>query len=190
MKASSASRSCSSTRMQTPRTSWRRQRLLRDAGFSGPVSLSHLVSGQYREYERTSTTVVDAYVRPAVSGYLERLESGLREEAFAGECLITTSAGGCLAFGEARSRPFETAMSGPVAGAVGASKLCASGSALTSPSPPTSAARALTPACSSTVVLASSTRARSSACRCRRPGSTSGRSGPAAARSPSPSAVC
>jgi N-methylhydantoinase A len=98
--------------------------LLRDAGFAGPVSLSHLVSGQYREYERTSTTVVDAYVRPAVSGYLERLESGLRDEAFAGECLITTSAGGCLAFGEARLRPFETAMSGPVAGAVGASKLC------------------------------------------------------------------
>jgi N-methylhydantoinase A len=99
--------------------------VLREAGFSGPVSLSHLVSGQYREYERASTTVVDAYVRPAVSGYLERLESGLREEAFAGECLITTSAGGCLTFGEARSRPFETAMSGPVAGAVGASKLCA-----------------------------------------------------------------
>ena len=94
-------------------------------GFAGPVSLSHLVSGQYREYERASTTVVDAYVRPAVSGYLERLESGLREEAFAGECLITTSAGGCLSFAEARSRPFETAMSGPVAGAVGASKLCA-----------------------------------------------------------------
>src|SRR5947209_8098719 len=99
--------------------------LLREAGFAGPVSLSHLVSGQYREYERASTTVVDAYVRPAVSSYLERLESGLREEAFAGECLITTSAGGCLTFGEARSRPFETAMSGPVAGAVGASKLCA-----------------------------------------------------------------
>jgi N-methylhydantoinase A len=99
--------------------------VLRESGFTGPVSLSHLVSGQYREYERASTTVVDAYVRPAVSGYLERLESGLREEAFAGDCLITTSAGGCLSFGEARSRPFETAMSGPVAGAVGASKLCA-----------------------------------------------------------------
>ena len=99
--------------------------ILREAGFAGPVSLSHLVSGQYREYERASTTVVDAYIRPAVSGYLERLESGLRGEAFGGECLITTSAGGCLSFAEARSRPFETAMSGPVAGAVGASKLCA-----------------------------------------------------------------
>ena len=99
--------------------------LLRDAGFAGPLSLSHEVTGQYREYERASTTVVDAYVRPSVSGYLDRLESGLRAESFAGECLITTSSGGCLSFAEATLRPFETVMSGPVAGAVGASKLCA-----------------------------------------------------------------
>src|SRR5215212_22742 len=98
--------------------------LLRDAGFDGPLSLSHQVTGQYREFERTSTTVVDAYVRPAVSGYLERLESGLNAEGFHGEFLITTSSGGCVAFSEARSRPFETVMSGPVAGAVGASRLC------------------------------------------------------------------
>jgi N-methylhydantoinase A len=98
--------------------------VLRDAGFDGPLSLSHQVTGQYREFERTSTTVVDAYVRPAVSGYLERLESGLDAEGFDGEFLITTSSGGCVAFTEARSRPFETVMSGPVAGAVGASRLC------------------------------------------------------------------
>jgi N-methylhydantoinase A len=100
------------------------EKVLRDGGFTGPISLSHAVSGQYREYERASTTVVDAYVRPAVSGYLERLESGLQAENFDGECLITTSSGGSVAFGDARRRPFETIMSGPVAGAVGASKLC------------------------------------------------------------------
>jgi N-methylhydantoinase A len=98
--------------------------VLRDAGFDGPLSLSHEVTGQYREFERTSTTVVDAYVRPAVSGYLERLESGLGAEGFDGEFLITTSSGGCVAFSEACARPFETVMSGPVAGAVGASRLC------------------------------------------------------------------
>jgi N-methylhydantoinase A len=98
--------------------------LLREAGFTGDISLSHQVTGQYREYERTSTTVIDAYVRPAVSGYLERLESGLRGDAFGGDCLITTSSGGCVAFHEARSRPFETVMSGPVAGAVGSGVLC------------------------------------------------------------------
>jgi N-methylhydantoinase A len=100
------------------------EKILREAGFDGPVSLSHQITGQYREYERTSTTVIDAYVRPAVSGYLERLESGLKEESVDGECLITTSAGGCIAFSEARSRPFETVMSGPVAGAVGSGVLC------------------------------------------------------------------
>jgi N-methylhydantoinase A len=100
------------------------ERRLREAGFRGDISLSHQVTGQYREYERTSTTVIDAYVRPAVSGYLERLESGLRGDAFGGDCLITTSSGGCIAFHEARRRPFETVMSGPVAGAVGSGVLC------------------------------------------------------------------
>ncbi len=102
----------------------RAEELLREYGFTGAVSLSHQTTGQYREYERTTTTVIDAYVRPAVAGYLERLEGGLREDAVDGECLITTSAGGCIGFGEARTRPFETVMSGPVAGAVGASTLC------------------------------------------------------------------
>jgi len=107
-----------------PEHELRAAELLREAGFDGPLSLSHRVSGQYREYERTSTTVIDAYVRPAVSSYLERLGAGLAGEGFAGECLITTSSGGCVAFAEAEGRPFETVMSGPVAGAVGAGRLC------------------------------------------------------------------
>ena len=49
------------------------ERLLRALGFTGDISLSHEVSGEYREYERTSTTVVDAYVRPQVSAYLAQL---------------------------------------------------------------------------------------------------------------------
>ena len=44
--------------------------LLRDAGFGGEISLSHEVSGEYREYERTCTTLVDAYLRPRVASYL------------------------------------------------------------------------------------------------------------------------
>src|SRR5690606_16406021 len=40
---------------------------LRAGGFTGAISLSHQVSGEYREYERSSTTVIDAYVRPIVS---------------------------------------------------------------------------------------------------------------------------
>lgn len=97
---------------------------LRQFGFEGEVSLGHHISREYREYERTSTTVVDAYVRPAVSSYLRRLEGTLRDQGFDGECLITRSGGGSLSFQEAGQRPFETVMSGPVAGAVGAGELC------------------------------------------------------------------
>lgn len=97
---------------------------LRKFGFEGEISLSHEVSGEYREYERSSTTVVDAYVRPRVSNYLRRLETTLNDQGFAGECLVTRSGGGAMAFGEAEARPFETIMSGPVAGAVGAGELC------------------------------------------------------------------
>src|SRR5205823_4718554 len=48
---------------------------LREAGFEGELSLSHQVSGEYREYERTTTTVIDAYVRPRMAVYLRALEN-------------------------------------------------------------------------------------------------------------------
>jgi N-methylhydantoinase A len=99
------------------------ERVLREAGWDGAISLSHRVSGEYREYERTSTTVVDAFVRARISDYLARLESGLRREGFRGTCLITRSGGGSMTFAEADERPFETIMSGPVAGAEGAAEL-------------------------------------------------------------------
>ncbi|HEV7844939.1 MAG TPA: hydantoinase/oxoprolinase family protein [Thermoleophilaceae bacterium] len=100
------------------------ERVLRDAGFEGGISLSHQVTGEYREYERTSTTVIDAYVRPRVSTYLRDLSTSLREEQFDGEFLVTRSGGGSMPFSEAELRPFETVMSGPVAGAAGAAELC------------------------------------------------------------------
>jgi len=99
------------------------ERLLRDAGFAGEISLSHRVSGEYREYERTSTTVIDAFVRGRMSGYLGRLERRLRDIGFGGTLLITRSGGGSMTFAEAEERPFETIMSGPVAGAEGSAEL-------------------------------------------------------------------
>jgi len=98
-------------------------RVLREAGFSGELSLSHLVSGEYREYERTTTTVIDAYVRGRMSSYLKRLEQGLGEAGFRGSFLVTRSGGGAMTFAEAEDRPFETIMSGPVAGAQGGAEL-------------------------------------------------------------------
>lgn len=99
------------------------ERLLREAGFEGGISLSHRVSGEYREYERTTTSVVDAFVRGVMSEYFGRLDRRLRELGFKGTSLITRSGGGSMTFDEASERPFETIMSGPVAGVSGTAEL-------------------------------------------------------------------
>lgn len=99
------------------------ERVLRAEGFDGQVSLSHRVAREYREYERTSTTVIDAYVRRQVGGYLNRLEAGLREKGFRGTASVARSGGGVMSFAAASERPVETLMSGPAAGAVGAGAL-------------------------------------------------------------------
>jgi len=97
---------------------------LRRAGFEGEISVSHSVSGEYREYERTSTTLVDAYIRPIMSTYVGRLERSVREHGFGGRCYMTNSGGGAIRFADVGRRPFETIQSGPVAGVSGAAELC------------------------------------------------------------------
>ena len=99
------------------------ERAIRRFGFEGAVSLSHQVSGEYREYERTCTTVIDAYVRPRMATYLRRLEEKLAGAGFGGQLLVTRCGGGAMTFAEAEARPFETILSGPVAGAEGAAEL-------------------------------------------------------------------
>jgi N-methylhydantoinase A len=99
------------------------ERLLREAGYTGEISLAHRISREYREYERTSTTVIDAYVRRRVSSHLHSLERRLRDEGFAGELLLTRSGGGAITFHQAAARPVEAIMSGPVAGAQGAAEI-------------------------------------------------------------------
>lgn len=98
------------------------EKLLREAGFEGGITLSHRISGEYREYERTSTAVIDAFVRGRLANYLQRLDTRLRDLGFKGQSLITRSGGGSMTFSEAEERPFETIMSGPVGGAQGASE--------------------------------------------------------------------
>ena len=68
-------------------------KILRDAGFTGHISLSHEVSGEYRDYERASTTAVDAFVRARMSGYLEHIDTSLTQRGFAGSSLMTRSGG-------------------------------------------------------------------------------------------------
>ena len=98
---------------------------LREHGFEGEISLSHRVSREYREFERTSTTVIDAYVRRVAGGYLERLSTGLDDLGSNATPLVMRSGGGVMTFAEAADRPFEIIISGPVAGAEGAAALAA-----------------------------------------------------------------
>jgi len=97
--------------------------ILREEGFEGAISLSHEISREYREYERSTTTVIDAYVRPRMTRYLNRLRESLSELGFNGNLLVTRSGSGSMTFNEAMERPFETIMSGPVAGAEGSGEL-------------------------------------------------------------------
>nr|WP_047169558.1 hydantoinase/oxoprolinase family protein [Sphingomonas sp. Y57] len=98
-------------------------RILREAGFDGHISMSHEVSGEYRDYERASTTAVDAFVRARMSDYLEHISSTLKSKGFSGTPLMMRSGTGSMTFDDAHRRPFETINSGPVGGAEGAAEL-------------------------------------------------------------------
>ncbi|HEY4027487.1 MAG TPA: hydantoinase/oxoprolinase family protein [Candidatus Dormibacteraeota bacterium] len=87
------------------------------------VSISSEVWPEYREYERTVTTLVDAFVKPHVNGYLARAEERLREVAPGAPLLIMKSNGGVMPAAAVARRPISTALSGPAAGALGASWL-------------------------------------------------------------------
>lgn len=83
------------------------------------VSVSSEIVREYREFERTSTTVLDAYIGPLVTGYVDRLEAALRERGFRGRFLIMRSGGGAMTADHARSAPMHTVMSGPAGGIIG-----------------------------------------------------------------------
>jgi N-methylhydantoinase A len=88
------------------------------------VSLSHEVHPAAPEFERTSTTLVNAYVGPRVQKYLERLAEKLRENGFRKhQLLIMQSAGGITSVGAAIRRPISTLASGPTGGVIGAAEV-------------------------------------------------------------------
>ena len=84
------------------------------------VSLSSEVLPVFREYERTITTVLNAYVMPRVSYYIENLDRDLRELGVEAPLLIMTSNGGVMGAETATRRPVYTALSGPAAGVMSA----------------------------------------------------------------------
>lgn len=88
-----------------------------------PVSLSCEVSPEIREYDRVSTTVANAYVRPQMQGYLQRLETQLAERGFQCGLLMITSSGSMTTLQTACEFPIRLVESGPAGGAVLASNL-------------------------------------------------------------------
>lgn len=102
------------------------EKIIKDTQPSCFVSVSSKILRQYREYERTSTTVLNAYVGPKVSTYLDGLGSYLDRNGFRGNSLIMQSNGGTMSVGLAKEQPCWTMESGPVGGTIGASYLAES----------------------------------------------------------------
>ena len=97
----------------------RAQALIRAAWPEVRTSISSDIAREHREYERTSTTVLDAYIRPIFERYIDELESRLREKAFDGRFLVMRSGGGAMTAEAAKRSPTNTVLSGPAGGIVG-----------------------------------------------------------------------
>ena len=92
------------------------ERLARDLP-GATVSLSSDVSPELGEYERTSTTVANAYVRPILQGYVERLAAALAEMGYRRDLLLMLSDGRCVSADVAVRYPIRLVQSGPAGGA-------------------------------------------------------------------------
>ena len=88
-----------------------------------PVTLSSEILPQVREFERLSTTMVNAYTRPKVERYLTDLDSGLKEAGFGGELFIMHSHGGMIDVDYAGAHSVELLVSGPAGGVVAGAEI-------------------------------------------------------------------
>jgi len=95
-------------------------RVLAETAPETPVSLSSEVQPEFREYERFSTTVLNAYLQPVFGAYLENLNRNVTKTYGRASLGIYQSSGGMMSVDTARRFPVRTALSGPAAGAVGA----------------------------------------------------------------------
>lgn len=96
--------------------------VLREIVPSVEVTLSHEMSREYREYERASTSVLDAYIKPIMRNYLELLQKELDQKDFTGKFFMTRSGGGSMTAKLAREKPVNLILSGPAGGVVGAAE--------------------------------------------------------------------
>jgi N-methylhydantoinase A len=93
-------------------------RVLREVLPDAHVSLSNEIVREYREYERMSTTALNAYIGPRAAEYLAQIEGGLAERNFTGRFLIMQSNGGVMSPETAKRTPVAMMESGPVGGVI------------------------------------------------------------------------
>src|SRR5690606_33332141 len=98
----------------------RMREILEEEAPNVEVTISHELSREYREYERTSTAVLDAYIKPIMRSYLKALEGELERRGFDGRFLMSRSGGGAMTASSAREQPVNLILSGPAGGVVGA----------------------------------------------------------------------
>ncbi|MGA1147110.1 MAG: hydantoinase/oxoprolinase family protein, partial [Candidatus Nanopelagicales bacterium] len=99
----------------------RMARIIADVAPSVEVTRSSSLSREIREYERTSTAVLDAYIKPIVRRYLGKLIGSLGDAGFAGQFLMTRSGGGAMTAATVQEAPVNLILSGPAGGVLGAS---------------------------------------------------------------------
>ena len=87
------------------------------------VTASYLLVPEIREFERTSTATLNAYLQPPVARYLARLEEALAEQGAESYVLIVQSNGGVMSIETAKAQPIRTALSGPAAGVIAAAHI-------------------------------------------------------------------
>ncbi len=90
------------------------------AGLDLPLSLSHRILPEFREYERTAATVINAYLAPRMQRYLRRLEAAVGRGWPQARLQVMQSAGGILSAAAAAREPVRTLLSGPAGGVLGA----------------------------------------------------------------------
>jgi N-methylhydantoinase A len=90
---------------------------------SAAVSVSHEVLPRAPEYDRTSTTVVNAYVAPQVTAYLEKLVRRLKDGGYPGQLMVMQASGGVMSVDYIEGSPIRVLASGPAGGVIGAASL-------------------------------------------------------------------
>ncbi len=90
---------------------------------NGNLACSSQILPEIREFERTSTTALNAYLQPVVGSYLGKLDGALATDGFTGQFHIVQSNGGVMSTATARRLPVRTALSGPAAGVIAAAAI-------------------------------------------------------------------